>query len=239
MGPAVQDLWMLLSGDRQQHTRQLGALMDGYEQFRTFDRRELALIEPLRTLRLLHYSAWLARRWDDPTFPITSRGLAPATTGKARCKCCKSRLKPCRKTRWWPDRPIYATDSPRGLPAKTPRSGTLELPPGWHGHRKCCKIERSYYLGAATMLSSPREPTSDRLGKRSSSARALQKGQQTKQIIIDAALGLAEQIGLEGLSIGALAEVTHMSKSGVFAHFGSREELQISVMREYFQRFSR
>ncbi|MEY3445867.1 MAG: hypothetical protein RIR45_622 [Pseudomonadota bacterium] len=69
-GPAVQDLWMLLSGDRQQRTRQLGALVDGYEQFREFDRRELALIEPLRTLRLMHYSAWLARRWHDPTFPI-------------------------------------------------------------------------------------------------------------------------------------------------------------------------
>ncbi|MDO8283654.1 MAG: serine/threonine protein kinase [Rhodoferax sp.] len=70
MGPAVQDLWMLLSGDRSQRTRQLGALVDGYEQFRDFDRRELALIEPLRTLRLIHYSAWLARRWDDPTFPV-------------------------------------------------------------------------------------------------------------------------------------------------------------------------
>jgi Ser/Thr protein kinase RdoA (MazF antagonist) len=69
MGPAVQDLWMLLSGDRQQRTRQLGALVDGYEQFREFDRAELALIEPLRTLRLVHYSAWLARRWTDPTFP--------------------------------------------------------------------------------------------------------------------------------------------------------------------------
>ncbi|MBK9571836.1 MAG: serine/threonine protein kinase [Rhodoferax sp.] len=69
-GPAVQDLWMLLSGDRPQRTRQLGALVDGYEQFRDFDRRELALIEPLRTLRLIHYSAWLARRWADPTFPI-------------------------------------------------------------------------------------------------------------------------------------------------------------------------
>ncbi len=69
MGPAVQDLWMLLSGDRAQRQRQLGALVDGYEQFREFDRRELALIEPLRTLRLIHYSAWLARRWDDPAFP--------------------------------------------------------------------------------------------------------------------------------------------------------------------------
>ena len=67
--------------------------------------------------------------------------------------------------------------------------------------------------------------------------RALQKGQQTKASIIDAALGLATQIGLEGLSIGALAEATQMSKSGVFAHFGSREELQISVIREYHARF--
>jgi AcrR family transcriptional regulator len=65
----------------------------------------------------------------------------------------------------------------------------------------------------------------------------MQKGQQTKAAIIDAALGLATQIGLEGLSIGALAEVTQMSKSGVFAHFGSREELQISVIREYHRRF--
>jgi AcrR family transcriptional regulator len=64
-----------------------------------------------------------------------------------------------------------------------------------------------------------------------------QKGQLTKAAIVDAALGLATQIGLEGLSIGALAEVMHMSKSGVFAHFGSREELQISVVREYHARF--
>ena len=68
-------------------------------------------------------------------------------------------------------------------------------------------------------------------------AKSLQKGQQTKAAIVDAALGLATQIGLEGLSIGALAEVTQMSKSGVFAHFGSREELQISVVREYHARF--
>lgn len=69
------------------------------------------------------------------------------------------------------------------------------------------------------------------------SRRVLIKGQQTKAVIIDAALGLASQIGLEGLSIGAVAEVTGMSKSGVFAHFGSREELQISVIREYHDRF--
>ena len=64
-----------------------------------------------------------------------------------------------------------------------------------------------------------------------------QKGQQTRATILDAALGLASHVGLEGLSIGALAEVTQMSKSGVFAHFGSREELQISVVREYHARF--
>ena len=69
--------------------------------------------------------------------------------------------------------------------------------------------------------------------------RALLKGQQTKAVIVEAALGLASQIGLEGLSIGALAEITGMSKSGVFAHFGSREELQISVVREYHARFER
>jgi AcrR family transcriptional regulator len=63
------------------------------------------------------------------------------------------------------------------------------------------------------------------------------KGQQTRAAILEAALGLASHMGLEGLSIGALAEVTQMSKSGVFAHFGSREELQISVIREYHARF--
>jgi len=68
-------------------------------------------------------------------------------------------------------------------------------------------------------------------------AKILHKGQQTRAAILDAALGLASHMGLEGLSIGALAEVTQMSKSGVFAHFGSREELQISVIREYHARF--
>ena len=68
-------------------------------------------------------------------------------------------------------------------------------------------------------------------------ARALHKGQQTRATILEAALGLASHMGLEGLSIGALADVTQMSKSGVFAHFGSREELQISVIREYHARF--
>lgn len=70
MGPAIQDLWMLLSGERAQQLQQLGALLDGYEQLRELDRRELRLIEVLRTLRLIHYSAWLAQRWSDPIFPI-------------------------------------------------------------------------------------------------------------------------------------------------------------------------
>ena len=70
MGPAVQDLWMLVSGDRHSMSRQLGHLLKGYEDFADFDDRELHLLEALRTLRLLHYSAWLARRWDDPAFPI-------------------------------------------------------------------------------------------------------------------------------------------------------------------------
>ena len=69
MGPAVQDLWMLLAGDRATALRQLKALLAGYERFHAFDRAELALLEPLRTLRLIHYSAWIARRWEDPAFP--------------------------------------------------------------------------------------------------------------------------------------------------------------------------
>ena len=69
MGPAVQDLWMLLSGERADMTRQLGDLLAGYEEFFDFDTRELHLIEALRTLRLIYYSAWIARRWDDPAFP--------------------------------------------------------------------------------------------------------------------------------------------------------------------------
>lgn len=69
-GPAVQDLWMFLSGDRHEQTPQLAALLDGYEEFRRFDARELHLIEALRTLRIMHYSAWLARRWADPAFKI-------------------------------------------------------------------------------------------------------------------------------------------------------------------------
>jgi Ser/Thr protein kinase RdoA (MazF antagonist) len=68
-GPAIQDLWMLLAGNQAEMRTQLTDLLEGYEQFLVFSRRELALIEPLRALRMIHYSAWLARRWHDPAFP--------------------------------------------------------------------------------------------------------------------------------------------------------------------------
>ncbi len=84
----------------------------------------------------------------------------------------------------------------------------------------------------ATPLPAAGKPATGR-----ASVRTLQKGQHTRAVILEAALGQASHMGLEGLSIGALAEVTQMSKSGVFAHFGSREELQIAVIREYHARF--
>ena len=68
-GPAIQDIWMLISGDRHEMQGQLIDIIEGYIQFHDFDHRELLLIEPLRTLRILHYAAWLARRWEDPAFP--------------------------------------------------------------------------------------------------------------------------------------------------------------------------
>lgn len=69
MAPAIQDLWMFLSGDRQTQTAQINELIEGYNEFYDFDARQLNLIEALRTLRIMHYSAWLARRWEDPAFP--------------------------------------------------------------------------------------------------------------------------------------------------------------------------
>jgi Ser/Thr protein kinase RdoA (MazF antagonist) len=68
-GPAVQDLWLFLSGTRDEMGRQLADILEGYEQFHDFDYRELRLIEALRTLRMIHYTAWIARRWEDPAFP--------------------------------------------------------------------------------------------------------------------------------------------------------------------------
>lgn len=70
MGPAIQDIWMFLSGERNYMTARLTELLDGYAEFMEFDPRELHLIEALRTLRMLHYNAWIARRWDDPAFPL-------------------------------------------------------------------------------------------------------------------------------------------------------------------------
>ncbi|MBI5331552.1 MAG: serine/threonine protein kinase [Betaproteobacteria bacterium] len=69
MGPAVQDLWMLLAGEREQQIGQFADVLTGYEDFMEFDPRQAHLVEALRTLRLIHYAAWLARRWDDPAFP--------------------------------------------------------------------------------------------------------------------------------------------------------------------------
>ncbi|MTV39282.1 serine/threonine protein kinase [Duganella radicis] len=69
MGPAIQDLWMMLSGERAEQVRQMSDILAGYEDFCEFNPRQMHLVEALRTLRLIHYSAWLARRWDDPAFP--------------------------------------------------------------------------------------------------------------------------------------------------------------------------
>lgn len=71
MAPAMQDLWMLLSGEQEQQRQQMEKVMEGYHDFNDFDFRELQLIEPLRTLRIINYSAWLATRWEDPAFPRT------------------------------------------------------------------------------------------------------------------------------------------------------------------------
>ena len=69
MAPSIQDIWMLLSGDRQRQSIQLKRILDGYQEFKDFDFNELRLIEVFRTLRIMHYSAWLAKRWGDPAFP--------------------------------------------------------------------------------------------------------------------------------------------------------------------------
>ncbi len=97
-GPAVQDMWMLLAGERAQCNRQLGALVDGYEEFREFDRRELALIEPLRTLRLIHYSAWLAQRWHDPIFPINFPWFGSSDYWKGQVDMLEEQLEAMQET---------------------------------------------------------------------------------------------------------------------------------------------
>jgi Ser/Thr protein kinase RdoA (MazF antagonist) len=77
-GPAVQDMWMLLSGDALAMRRQLALLLEGYRVFMPFDPRELTLVEPLRTLRMIRHSAWIAQRWNDPAFPIAFPWFASA-----------------------------------------------------------------------------------------------------------------------------------------------------------------
>ncbi len=79
MGPAIQDLWMLLAGSRDELRKQLDDFLEGYTQFADFDYREVGLIEPLRALRMVHYAAWLARRWDDPAFPRAFPWFGEAT----------------------------------------------------------------------------------------------------------------------------------------------------------------
>jgi Ser/Thr protein kinase RdoA (MazF antagonist) len=70
MGPPIQDIWMLLSGEREDQTYQLSIILDAYQEFHDFNTNTLNLIEPLRTLRMIHHAAWIGRRWDDPAFPM-------------------------------------------------------------------------------------------------------------------------------------------------------------------------
>ena len=90
-GPAMQDLWMLLSGDRNTMARQLTDVLAGYEDFFEFAPRELHLVEALRTLRLIHYSAWIARRWTTLPFPLRFHGSILSGTGKTASSSCASR----------------------------------------------------------------------------------------------------------------------------------------------------
>ncbi len=85
MGPAVQDIWMLLSGDPADRQVQLHALLEGYEAIADFDWREMGLIEPLRTLRIIHHSDWLARRWHDPAFPAAFPWFGEPTYWQGQC----------------------------------------------------------------------------------------------------------------------------------------------------------
>ena len=91
-GPAIQDLWMLLSGDRAAMSGQLLDVLEGYESFMDFDWREVRLIEPLRTLRMIHHSAWIARRWRDPAFPIAFPWFASPSYWADQCVRLREQL---------------------------------------------------------------------------------------------------------------------------------------------------
>ncbi|WP_431263855.1 serine/threonine protein kinase [Roseateles chitinivorans] len=106
-GPAVQDLWMMLSGEPEAARRQLDALLDGYESVREFDWRELKLVEALRTQRMIHHSAWLARRWDDPAFPAAFPWFGTPN--------------------YWSDQVVKLREQLEAMRAQA------EPQPGWHG----------------------------------------------------------------------------------------------------------
>lgn len=91
-GPAIQDLWMMLSGDRQQQRDTLELMLEEYEQHCEFDPSELKLIEPLRAMRMVHYMAWLARRWQDPAFPLNFPWFATDKYWEQQCLALKEQL---------------------------------------------------------------------------------------------------------------------------------------------------
>ncbi len=119
-GPAIQDLWMMLSGERHERVVQCLDLLEGYEEFMDFDARELVLIEPLRTLRILHHAAWIGRRWSDPAFPLafpdfaTPRFWADHVTAlREQQRPCRKRRSPCRSTEGGPVGPAPRRQSRR------------------------------------------------------------------------------------------------------------------------------
>lgn len=91
-GPAIQDLWMMLSGDRQSQLMQLDSLLDGYEEFASFNSSELKLIEPLRAWRIIQYMAWLAKRWSDPAFPRSFSWFAEESYWERQVLALKEQL---------------------------------------------------------------------------------------------------------------------------------------------------
>jgi len=92
MGPAVQDLWMLLHGDEQERRQKLFTVLEGYESLRPFDLQELQWVEPLRTLRIIHYSAWLASRQDDPAFPMHFPWFGTADYWRGQCDTLREQI---------------------------------------------------------------------------------------------------------------------------------------------------
>jgi Ser/Thr protein kinase RdoA (MazF antagonist) len=92
MGPAVQDLWMLLHGDEQERRQKLFTVLEGYESMRPFDMQEVQWIEPLRSLRIIHYSAWLASRQDDPAFPMHFPWFGTADYWRGQCDTLREQI---------------------------------------------------------------------------------------------------------------------------------------------------